>query len=227
MREATKGGHMQGEKEKYNQRNRTNKIYNLDIVSPYMNTNDFWEMPIISKDNYIPERLIGFNEAMTSTDNDAGVHFFLDDYQFERIWKEPRRYADALKKFGGVCSPDFSLYLDMPIPLQIYNTYRSRLIGQYFQSQGLKVIPTISWANKDSFEFCFKGIPKGSVVAISTLGVRKDKEALSIWQNGKKELIAQIEPSILLIYGGKVETDESKVKILWYENQIIKRMKGK
>lgn len=212
---------------KINQRNRTNKIYNLDIISPYNNTSDFWEMPIINNDHYIPERFIGFNEAMTSTDNDAGVHFFLDDYQFERIWKEPRRYADALKKFSGVCSPDFSLYLDMPIPLQIYNTYRSRLIGQYFQSQGLKVIPTISWANKDSFEFCFKGIPKGSVVAISTLGVRKDKEALSIWQNGKKELIAQIEPSILLIYGGKVETDESKVKILWYENQTIKRMKGK
>ena len=212
---------------KINQRNRTNKLYNLDIISPYNNTSDFWEMPIINNDHYIPERLIGFNEALTSKAYDACVHFFLDDYQFERIWKEPRRYVDALKRFSGVCSPDFSLYLDMPTPLRIYNTYRSRLVGQYLQSQGLKVIPTISWANKDSFEFCFKGIPKGSVVAISTLGVRKDKEALSIWQNGKKELIAQIEPSILLIYGGKVETDESKVKILWYENQTIKRMKGK
>jgi hypothetical protein len=96
--------------EKINQRNRTNKIYNLDIISPYNNTNDFWEMPIINNDHYIPKRFIGFNEAMTSKDNSAGVHFFLDDYQFERIWKMPRRYADVLKKFSGVCSPDFSLY---------------------------------------------------------------------------------------------------------------------
>lgn len=192
-----------------------------------MNTNDFWQMPIISNDHYIPDRLIGFNEAMTSKDNDAGVHFFLDDYQFERIWKDPRRYVDVLKKFSGVCSPDFSLYLDMPTPLRLYNTYRSRLIGQYLQSQGLNVIPTISWASKDSFQYCFKGIPKGSIVAISTLGVKKDKKALSIWQEGKGELINQIEPSVILIYGSKVETDESKVKIIWYENQTIKRMKGK
>ena len=217
---------MQEEKEKYNQRNRTNKTYNLDIVSPYMNTNDFWEMPIISKDNYIPERLIGFNEALTSKTNNACVHFFLDDYQFERIWREPRRYVDALKRFSGVCSPDFSLYVDMPTPLQIYNTYRSRLVGQYLQSQGLRVIPTISWATEDSFKYCFKGIPKGSIVAISTLGVKNNPKALGIWQAGKKELINQVEPSVILIYGGKVETDESKAKILWYENQTIKRMKG-
>jgi hypothetical protein len=214
-------------KEKYNQRNRTNKIYNLDIVSPYMNTNDFWEMPIISKDNYIPERLIGFNEALTSKAYDACVHFFLDDYQFERIWKEPRRYVDVLKRFSGVCSPDFSLYLDMPTPLRIYNTYRSRLVGQYLQSQGLRVIPTISWATEDSFKYCFKGIPKGSIVAISTLGVKNNPKALGIWQAGKKELINQVEPSVILIYGGKVETEESKVKIIWFENHTIKRMKGK
>lgn len=212
--------------EKINQRNRTNKIYNLDIISPYNNTNDFWEMPIINNDHYIPERFIGFNEAMTSKDTSAGVHFFLDDYQFERVWKYPRRYADVLKRFSVVCSPDFSLYLDMPTPLQLYNTYRSRLIGQYMQSQGLKVIPTISWASRDSFEYCFKGIPKGSIVAISTLGVKRDKKALSIWQEGKTELINKIEPSAILIYGNKVETDESNTKIIWYENKNIKRMKG-
>ena len=211
---------------KINQRERTNKIYNMDIVSLYMNTNDFWQMPIISNDHYIPENLIGFNEAMTSKDKKAAVHFFLDDYQFERVWKTPRRYIEVFKRYTGVCSPDYSLYLDMPTALQIYNTYRSRLIGQYYQSQGLNVIPTISWADKDSFEFCFKGIPKGSVVIISTLGVKGDREALNIWHEGKDELIRQIEPSAILIYGGKIEADFKGVTTKWYENETIKRMEG-
>ena len=77
----------------------------MDIVSPYMNTGDFWEMPIISNDRYIPDKLIGFNEALTSKDNKAGVHFFLDDYQFERIWKEPNRYINVLSKFTCILSP--------------------------------------------------------------------------------------------------------------------------
>ena len=204
---------------------RTIKLYNMDIVSPYMNTGDFWEMPIINNDRYIPDKLIGFNEALTSKDNKAGVHFFLDDYQFERIWKEPNRYINVLSKFTCILSPDFSLYMDMPKPLQIYNTYRSRLIGQYYQDKGLRVIPTISWGDKNTFNFCFRGIPKQSIVAISTIGVRRNKETLKIWEAGKNEMIRQIEPSTILIYGGNIDTETKGINTIWYENKTIKRLK--
>ena len=39
-----------------------------------------------------------------------GVHFFMWDYKFERIWNYPDRYTDFLKKFKFVLSPDFSVY---------------------------------------------------------------------------------------------------------------------
>lgn len=206
-------------------RKRTVKLYNMDIVSPYMNSTDFWEMPIISNDKYIPSQLIGFNEVLTSKVKNTGVHFFLDDYQFERLWKEPSRYVNVLNNFDCILSPDFSLYLDMPRPLQIYNTYRNRLLGRYYQEKGLKVIPTISWGDKKTFNFCFKGIPSGSVVAISTIGVRKEKETFKIWEIGKNEMIKQIKPSVILIYGGYINTDTQGIKTIWYENKTIKRMK--
>ena len=209
---------------KYKQNERSIKQYNLDLLNYSELTEDFWQMPIITNDHYIPDRLIGFNEAMTSKDNDACVHFFLYDYQFERIWKDPRRYVDALKRFSGVCSPDFSLYVDMPTPIKLYNIYRSRLVGQYLQSQGIKVIPTISWGDKETYLYCFKGIPQGSIVAISTLGVRNNQTALKIWYDGYREMIKQIQPSVILIYGGKIAIAEKNIK--WYENQTIKRMKG-
>lgn len=37
------------------------------------------------------DHLIGFNEVITCKHpENAGVHFFLDDYQFERFWRQPR-----------------------------------------------------------------------------------------------------------------------------------------
>lgn len=34
--------------------------------------------------------------------------------------------------------------------------------------QGLRVVPTVNWGTKESFDFCFSGIEKGSIVAVST-----------------------------------------------------------
>lgn len=145
---------------KENQRVKTNNTYNLGLVDIENSTNNFWEMPIIENDNHIPKDLMGFNYAKSSDNQDVGIHFYLDDYQFERLWNSPQEYIDVLKKFDCMLSPDFSLYMDMPMPMKIWNIYRSRLIGQYYQKHGIKVIPTISWAEKETFEFCFEGIPE-------------------------------------------------------------------
>ena len=47
--------------------------------------------------------------------------------------------------------------------------------GAYLQDRGLKVIPTVFWALKSSFSFCFEAIEKHSIVAVSTLGGKKEK----------------------------------------------------
>lgn len=208
---------------KENERHRTNDTYNLGIIDNE-NASEFWQMPIIKNDNFIPSKLIGFNYAKTSKEKNVGIHFYLDDYQFERLWNKPEEYVDILKQYECVLSPDFSLYMDMPMPMKIWNIYRSRLIGQFYQSQGIKVIPTLSWAEEETFEFCFEGIPKGSIVSISTIGVKKNKEALKIWKAGVDELIRRIEPSTILIYGGKLDYDYGDIKVIYYENQVTERM---
>lgn len=65
-----------------------------------------------------------------------------------------------LKKYECVFTPDYSLYADMPIPMLIWNTYRSRFLGAYYQAEGVKIIPTVSWSLENSFDFCFAGLPK-------------------------------------------------------------------
>ena len=209
---------------KENERHRTNDTYNLDLIDIENSSNNFWQMPIIKNDNFIPDKLIGFNYAKTSKEKNVGIHFYLDDYQFERLWNNPEEYVDILKQYECILSPDFSLYMDMPMPMKIWNIYRSRQIGQYYQNQGIKVIPTLSWAESETFKFCFEGIPQGSVVSISTIGVKKNKETLKIWKQGVDELIKQIKPSTILIYGGKLDYDYGNIKVIYYENQVTERM---
>lgn len=207
------------------ERKRTDNAYNLDMTRKMSLTDDFWQMPIIENNEHVPDRLIGFNYAKTSKDYSAGIHFFVDDYQFERVWNYPEKYVDILAKFDCILSPDFSLYLDMPMPMKIWNIYRSRFIGRYYQKAGIKVIPTISWAEKETFKFCFSGIPKGSIVAISTVGVKENTAALAIWNDGMQEMIRQIEPQKILVYGGALDFDYKNIPIVYFENEVLKNWK--
>lgn len=207
------------------ERERTNDAYNLGLVDNGNMTDDFWQMPIIKCDNYVPDELIGFNYAKTNDRKNVGVHFFIDDYQFERVWNKPEKYIKVLAEYDCILSPDFSLYMDMPTPMKIWNIYRSRQIGAYYQGCGLKVIPTISWAEAESFEYCFRGIPKGSIVAVSTIGVKRSADAMQIWREGMDEMIKQLEPSKILLYGGAIDYDYNGIPVKEYKNDVIDRWK--
>ena len=154
--------------------------------------------------DHIPEDLISFNYMLTSKEYDKGIHFYIDDYQFERVWTTPDKYIDKLGMFDCVLTPDFSLYLDMPIAMQIWNVYRSRLIGQIMQDAGIEVIPTLQWADERSFDFCFDGIEPGGVVSVSTIGVKRDKNAGGIWFAGMDEAIKRLRPSHVVCYGDDI-----------------------
>lgn len=107
-----------------------------------------YDIPIIEPTKITENNFIGFNEVLSSKQNKCGVHFFLDDYQFQRLWNTPDRYIESLQKFSCVLSPDFSLYTDYPTALQIYNHYRKHWIGAYLQLYGIEVIPTICWSDE-------------------------------------------------------------------------------
>lgn len=145
---------------------------------------------------------IGFNYAKTCKEPEKkGVHFFLDDYQFNRLWTDVDRYIPMLQKFRYVMSPDFSTYTDFPKAIQIYNHYRKHWVGAYLQEAGIQVIPTISWSTPDSFEWCFDGEPQGGVVAVSSLGVMNSKEKKELFLIGYKEMVLRICPDTIIFYG--------------------------
>ena len=92
----------------------------------------------------------------------------------------------------------------MPVAMQIWNTFRSRLIGQIMQDNGITVIPTLSWCRENSYDFCFDGIEPGGVVSVSTIGVKKDAGANRLWFAGMDEAITRLRPRHVVVYGGDI-----------------------
>lgn len=147
--------------------------------------------------------LITFNYAKTCKSPGCyHVCFFVDDYQFERIWNEPQINLELLKKFKGLIAPDFSLYRDFPVILNIYNSWRNKLLTAYYQKQGLEVIPTVSWTDEDSYRWCFDGLPMYSILAISSNGCLKDKTARELFVKGYHAMVERLKPIKVLLIGG-------------------------
>lgn len=209
-----------------NERHRTIDSYNLDEYND-KKTEGFYDMPKIKACNVTPKDLIGFNYMLSSKNKECGIHFYVDDYQFERVWNQPREYIDKLEEYQCVLTPDFSLYQEMPMAMKIWNVYRSRLIGQVFQENGLRVIPTASWCEKETFDFCFDGLPHNATLSISTIGVKESKEAFQVWKDGVDELISRLTPKKLLVYGGEVDYNFGNIKVIYFNNHVTENMKRK
>ena len=203
---------------------RTISKYNLEYFHEDLVAGDY-DMPTIYPTVYQPTRLVGFNQINVA-DHSAGIHFYLDDYQFERFWNRPDFYVNKLKLFDCVLTPDFSLYRDMPLSMLVWNVYRSRLLGQLMQRSGITVIPTVSWADERSFDFCFDGLPKHSTLSVSTICVKRSQDAYNVWQRGLYKMIQVLDPVQLLVYGGKIESNyPPKINIVYFENDNVKRLR--
>lgn len=159
-------------------------------------------IPPIQPEHCTVEGFIGFNYAKScKLPYNKGVHFFIDDYQFTRCWANPDAYIDLLSNFKAVCTPDFSTYTDFPRAVQIYNHYRKHWLSAYWQQNGITVIPTISWADRDSFAWCFDGEPVGGVVAVSSVGTQLNKESRKLFMDGYNEMLARLQPERIFFYG--------------------------
>ncbi len=161
---------------------------------------------------------VNFNNVVVCNDytkiNEGSlVSTFTEDYVLERFWRRPQKYVPTMAKANCVLSPDYSLYLGMPTPMLMWNVYRSRMVGYIWQKADINVVPTVSWTTKDSYSFCFEGIKKTSIVAVSNVCCRTDKQA-AIFDDGINELIKRISPKKIIIQSNTIYRNR-------YENELF------
>jgi len=159
-----------------------------------------YEFPALTPCLAKPRRAIPFAEVKDSTKRRKWVHFYSHDYTFEKLWQNPKEYLELLKSFQGVISPDFSVYRELPLSMQVWNTYRNRALAYWLQQNGLNVIPNVRWGDERTYAFCFDGIPKYSPVAISTNGCIRNDLDRQYFKAGLRKMVAVLMPSVIINY---------------------------
>jgi len=69
------------------------------------------------------------------------------------------------------------------------------------QMNGIETIPTLGWSDDRSFEFCFEGIPKNGVVAVSSVGICNNAAHKRLFVRGFEKAIEVLEPTTVLFFG--------------------------
>lgn len=173
----------------------------MEKPQEYFYANNSLDIPLIRLQASDPPRWIApYRYRIRQKDiklAEGAVHFFIDDRRFEVAYNKPIRVLKSIQAYQMAFTPDFSLFIGMPRTIQIYNIYRSRWVGAYWQHRNVSVIPTITWGDESSFDFCFLGIEQGATVAISTIGAGEDES----FSKGYREMIKQINPHQILIFG--------------------------
>lgn len=162
-----------------------------------------WGLPFIKKQELDTNnlRLIACSDTK-STERDEnkkfGVHFFVDDYRFEGIYKNPQKSLSKYSQYKFLLTPDFSTYSDMDLWRQLESVAKNRWVGAYWQSKGLTVIPTISWSTPRSFEFCFDGIEQDSTVAVGMIGCKRSRLG---FMRGYNTMLERLQPEKIIVFG--------------------------
>lgn len=160
-----------------------------------------YEFPIIRKQDIDVNKIKLLSYVDTKADDkenkDKTIHFFTHDWKFEKVYENADKELEKLKQYYCLLSPDFSMFTNMPIALQIASVFKNRWCGAYWQSKGLNVIPVVSWSDEKSFDFCFDGIEEGSIVFVCTYYCENDEIS---FMTGYREMLKRIKPSLVLCY---------------------------
>lgn len=168
------------------------------------------EIPNVAanKEIIIPSGYVPYSRIDYETDFDKFVAFYENDVNFAEVLTDIDNVIEKVKKFKGVVSPDFSLYVNSPLTAQIANVYRNRTIAYAFQKAGIYVICNIRWGDQRSYttnflpeKFAFLGAPKNTIVSVGTYGcMRKHVDKLR-FREGLRIMIKELKPTHVLVYG--------------------------
>ena len=182
-------------------------------------------MPEIIKEEFDLKtiKLIGCQNIKNNDERhkDYGVHFYKWDNKLECYYKNPYKYVDKLKQYKFIFTPDYSVFLLSNPNVQRYDIFRSRWTGNFYQRKGCVVYPGAGWGGKETYSWCFAGLPCNATLSISTLGTFTEHKKAFL--DGYFELLKQKNPENILCYGKPHREMEGTCKIIscLHEAEII------
>lgn len=203
----------------------------FDVMKEYLilgaKLDGIYQIPIIPTcelDSF-PQDSIDFEESFNrkiKNHRKLNVNFYIDDVKFNRLWNNTDKYLEHLKCFHSVTMPDFSISTGergMPFALNIYNKYRNHALAWYLHMNGIKVVPSVPIADKDSYDWCFDGLPQNSILSVCTNGRVRAKASRIEFCDGFKVMCDKLHPARVIIVGRIPDELKSDVPITNYQTR--------
>lgn len=133
----------------------------------------------------------------------ATYHFYVDDYRFEALFKDPTKLI--LSGCKAIVEPNCSCHDQTPIAWGIQLIYKKRYLARYLQECGIKVFADLNVSHK-FIEYNKMGIPKG-YNAFFTRGLDGWMQSLKSDLQVAQE-ISGLETPNLIVYGGGDEIQD-------------------
>lgn len=108
---------------------------------------------------------------------------------------------DNIPMHPGIISWDFSMYRVMPWGLQLWNCYRSRLLGSRFERCRGVCIPNLRPRTLRDPICDFDGLPMRSTVAMSTHGCIRHRDDREVFATYVSTMVPILHPKTIVVYG--------------------------
>jgi hypothetical protein len=97
------------------------------------------------------------------------VSFYVEDYRFESFWNDAGTGAKQLldAHIAGAIMPNYSMYMNEPKIIRMFQHYRSLWLARYWQEAGIPIIPDVQMSYDDG-DVCWMGVPKNVPIAIQS-----------------------------------------------------------
>lgn len=193
---------------------------------------DQFDIPIPKLENFAIDEIANCNLVSYSNlistrgKSEKILNGFTSDKILTTMWNNPFRLSKIGKEYFAIMTPDMSVNFAMNSPQIIYATYQNRWMGCFLQQYGIHILITVSWAFSNTYDICFNSIPKGSPIAISTLGCQNEK-ARKIFLDGLTELKKRIDPKFILVFGNTVKGMIGEYIVFSYEDLVSTNSKFK
>lgn len=129
------------------------------------------------------------------------LHCYVADRKLRSQLSRPQRFLEPFSHFWGITSPDFSIRAGDPKDLRIMAVRLNRMVGAFYQSKGIRVIPHLRWCDSRDYPFCFLGIQPSSTVSVSTHGLWRDQTLRKSILDGLNVLCERLSPPAVFVHG--------------------------
>ena len=154
----------------------------------------------------IPKRCIPYTERKRSKDKHVFLHCYIHDFLFSNLITDTKNHLSEIASYDGFICPDPTITIGGSRTINQAQVYFSRAVGFYAQKNGIFAIPCVRWGDRSTYDYCFLGVPKNYIVAISTHGCispckENNNELRKAFISGLPIMLERLKPKYVVVYG--------------------------